>query len=770
MVDAEGNQLAELHGEQDRDPVALEQIPQVVRDAVIAVEDARFYEHVGVDARAIARALVVNTIEREILQGGSTITQQLVKNAITGDDQTVDRKLAEASLAIQLEADLTKDEILEAYLNTVYFGNGSYGIGAAARRYFGIDVSQLDLHQAALLAGMLRAPANFDPYDRPAQARGRRDLVLDLMSEQSLITEAEQEAAISQGLGVQPLPPDIDWVHPYAVDHALEELQRNPVFHVLGATASERAERLFGGGLRIQTTIQPQAQLAAQQAIDAILIAPASDPRAALVAVEPATGAITALVGGEDYTDPLDPVARFNLATDGRRQPGSSFKPVVLAAALEAGWSLDDVIPSPAQVSVPLAPGLPDWNVGNAGGQGYGELTLRTATALSVNTAFANLINDVGAEAVVDMAGRLGITSDLRPLQSIALGAQEVSPLEMATVTATIAAGGVRRDPGIIQSITDRDGVVIWERPVDDGEQVIDPEIAQAITLAMVEVVRSGTGVGADLGRPTAGKTGTSQDNADAWFTGFTPDLATAVWIGYPEGRVAMVPPRTRVIVQGGGWPAEVFARFGVQALADQVATPFANVDGELITVTVDLTRDCLPNPFTPRSVIGERGYVVGSEPTEVCAEPSGPPTVDVPVVEGLSADQARQALNEAGFTVFEKPQFDTSRPPGVVIAQSPSPGADQVLAETGFNATITISSADRTGTIVPDLLGRSIAVARETLEEQGFNVSVRLECPDGSIDCVGAAQSPGVVWQQSPEATQRVPVFSEVTLFAYPG
>ena len=232
---------------------------------------------------------------------------------------------------------------------------------------------------------------------------------------------------------------------------------------------------------------------------------------------------------------------------------------------------------------------------------------------------------------MVEMAGRLGITSDLRALQSIALGAQEVSPLEMATVTATFAAGGVRRDPRIIQSITDSDGVVIWERPVDDGEQVIDPGVAQAVTLAMVDVVRAGTGVGADLGRPTAGKTGTSQDNADAWFTGFTPDLAAAIWIGFPEGRVAMVPPRTRVIVQGGGWPSEIFARFGTQALADQVATPFPNVDGELITVTVDLSRDCLPNAFTPRSLIGERGYVVGSEPTEACTEPSGPPTVDVP-------------------------------------------------------------------------------------------------------------------------------------------
>ncbi|HUG86366.1 MAG TPA: transglycosylase domain-containing protein, partial [Euzebya sp.] len=752
----DGTVLAELHAEQDRDLVPLTAIPAVVREAVVAVEDARFYDHGGVDGRAIARAVVTNLVEGDIRQGGSTITQQLVKNAIVGDEESLDRKLAEASIALQLESQMTKDEILEQYLNTVYFGNGAYGVGAAARRYFDLEVSELRLHHAALLAGMLRAPAHYDPHVEPGAATTRRNLVLRLMAEQSMVTSEESAQAAAAPLDVVPRSASQDWLHAYAVDHALDRLQHDPVFHVLGATPAERAVRLFGGGLRIETTIDPASQRQAEGAVAATLV-DAADPRAALVAIDPSNGHIRALVGGRDYHDPVDPVARFNLATDGRRQPGSAFKVLVLAAALEAGWSLQDTLPAPATITLEGALGSADWTVGNAGQQGYGDLTLRTATALSVNVVYAQLVTDIGPQAVIDLARRAGITSPLQPLGSIALGAQEVSPLEMATVTATFAAGGVHHDPTIIRRIIDRDGVVIWEHPDGQGTQVIDATTTGQVTLALQDVITSGTGMGAALGRPTAGKTGTSQDNADAWFTGYTPDLAVAVWVGFPEGRIAMTPPRTRIEVQGSSWPAEIFARFGTAALRDQVATPFSLPGQELVTVQVDLTRDCLPNPYTPRDLIGERGYVAGTEPTEVCAQPDGPPTVDVPPVVGMRVEQAREALHAAGFTVLERPQYATEVP-GTVLTQSPPAGAGQLLAETGFLATVTVASADRTGTIVPDVVGRTVDVARQTLEADGFGVEVRLVCPDGGTVCADPQARPGVVWQQTPEAAQRVP------------
>lgn len=605
------------------------------------------------------------------------------------------------------------------------------------------------------------------PLANPDAARDRRDLVLGLMLEQDLVDAAA--AGVARATPVEVVAPSTGdgWRHPYAVDHALDELQHDPVFHVLGATPAERATRLFGGGLTIETTIDPTAQVQAEQAVAATLVDP-DDPRAALVAIDPRSGQVRALVGGRDHDDPTDPVARFNLATDGRRQPGSAFKPLVLAAALEDGWSLEDVLPAPAALTLAGGEGGADWTVTNSGGQAYDDLTLRTATALSVNVVYAQLVDAVGAEAVVDMAGRAGTTSTLRPLGSIALGAQEVSPLEMATVTSTLAAGGVHRDPTIISRIIDRDGVVIWEHPQGQGTQAIDPAVAGQVTLALQDVVSSGTGVGAALGRPVAGKTGTSQDNADAWFTGFTPDLAVAVWLGFPEGRIPMVPPRTRVEVQGGGWPAEIFARFATAALADVVATPFALAGDDLVTVQVDLTRDCLPNDYTPRGLIGERGYVAGTEPVEACAEPSGPPTADVPPVLGLHAEQAVQALNAEGFAVIEQPEFSAAVP-GTVLSQDPPSGAGQVLTGTGWVATITVASGDRTGTVVPDVLGRSVDVARQTLEAAGYAVEVRLSCPHGTTTCTGSVDRPGVVWQQAPDVGARVPLHSRTVVWAYP-
>jgi 1A family penicillin-binding protein len=769
VLAADGRALAELHAEQDRDVVPLERIPQVLRDAVLAVEDRRFYDHAGVDARAIARAVRENAEAGRITQGGSTLTQQLANNALTGGEQTLERKLQEASIALQLEREFSKDEILEQYLNTVYFGGGAYGVQTAAQRYFGVDVSRLTLPQAALLAALLKAPSTYDPHGAPERAQERRDLVLSLMAAQGRVSGAEAAAARAADLGVQPAPTPGRHRAPYFVAHVLELLQHDPEFAVLGADPVARADRIFRGGLRIETSLDPTWQRAAEQSVRAG-VDTAGGLRAALVALDPATGAIRAMVGGADYYDPADPSARFNLATKAHRQPGSTFKELVLAAALAQGRSLDETLPAPESITIPPAPPAEPqaWEVGNYGGADFGELTLRDATAFSVNVVYAQLMEQVGPEAVARLAEAAGVRRPLPRLRSLALGAVEVTPLELAAVQATLASGGIYREPAAIERIVAADGEVLWERPEPEGERVMDEAVAWLTTTALADVIAYGTGERADLRRPMAGKTGTTQEGADAWFAGYTPDLAAAVWVGFPEGRIPMVPPRTAFPVEGGNVPSEVFARFGLEALADVPAHDFAVPEIALTHVRVDTTRNCLPNPYTPPELVDERAYLTGTEPTELCTEPTGPPTTDVPDVRGLPLDVAVRTLEGAGFTVEEREEFSVQLPPGFVVRQDPAPGAAQQL-ERGFVVTVHVSVANRRPVDVPDVLNLPLDRAREVLEEAGFVVEVRLGCPDGTATCTGARQRPGSVWEQSPDTGQRAPRHSVVVLSAYP-
>jgi penicillin-binding protein 1A len=766
IVAADGSPLAELHAEQDRDVVPLDRIPQALRDAVVAVEDVRFYDHGGVDARAIARAVVENARVGRVTQGGSTITQQLAKNAVVGDDQTLERKLAEASVALQLEAQFSKDEILEHYLNTVYFGHGTYGAQTASRRYFGVGVEALSVPQAALLAALLAAPSRYDPYEEPVAAKSRRDVVLGLMHTHGMLSDDDAAQARAAPLGVV-APTDTDrWRAPYFVDHVLDALQHDPAFAALGLDPAARGSQLFGGGLRVETTLDPGWQAAAERAVADTLTA-ADDPRAALVAIDPATGGIRALVGGRDYYDATDPSARFNLATDGRRQPGSAFKPLILAAALAQGRSLDEVFPGGAEVTIGVPGAQEPWHVTNYEGRDLGELTLRDATTWSVNVVYARLIEQVGPEAVAALAEAAGVRRPLQPLLSLALGAQEVSALELATVQATLASGGVYRPPTAVTRITAPDGAVLYERGTPAGERVMDEAVAWLTTTALQEVVTRGTGIRADIRRPVAGKTGTSQAAADAWFAGYTPDLAAAVWIGFPDAAVPMLPPRTRIPVEGGNWPSELFARFGLRALAEVPANDFAVPEVALTTVRVDVTRNCLPNPYTPPDVVADRDYLAGTEPTEICREPTGPPTTDVPSVLGLPLDAAVRLLGGAGFTVDERAEFSVRLPPGYVVRQSPEPGAGQTLGG-GYVVTVHVSSADRRPVDVPDVTGLPLAAARTALEAAGFVVEAAAACPEESPACAGADVA-GTVWRQAPPAGTAAPVHSVVALAVYP-
>ena len=764
ILAADGSVLADLHAEQDRDVVPLAQIPQLLRDAVIAVEDRRFYDHGGVDGKAIARAIVENTRSGRIRQGGSTITQQLAKNAVVGSDPTLERKLEEAGVALQLERQFSKDEILEQYLNTVYFGNGAYGVQTAAQRYFGVDVDRLSLGEAALLAALLKAPATYDPYRHPEAARRRRNTVLRLMLEQELATPRAVEQARRADVVLEPISTAADWRAPYYVDHVLDELQHDPQFAVLGDTPSARANMLFRGGVTVETALDPVWQDAAEDAVAATLTE-RDDPRAAVAAVDPVTGGIRALVGGRDYDDPLDAFAKFNLATDGHRQPGSTFKEVVLATAIEQGHSLDEVFEAGPRIVIGPRPGEPQpYAVSNYDRRGYGELTLRDATAYSVNVVYAQLISLVGPDAVVAMARDLGIRTALQPLRSLALGAQEVSPLEMASVQATLAAGGVYRRPTSVVRIVAADGTVLYQRGAARGKQVIDRAVAYLTTDALRGVVQYGTGERADLQRPMAGKTGTTQRGADAWFVGYTPALAAAVWIGFPQGAVAMEPPRTRIRVEGGNWPAEIFARFGSRALAEVPAEDFRRPGLDLVTVRVDTSRNCLPNPYTPPQVVAERSYLDGTQPTETCTEPTGPPTTDVPSVVGLPLHAATRLLTDAGFTVIRRATTDETLPPGYVVRQSPEAGASQQL-QGGYRVRIWVSTSDRATAIVPDVLDRDVVDAQNILEDAGFAVTTVSECPDPS----GAGGTPGKVWRQDPFPNDQVRAHSQIRLWAWP-
>jgi len=714
VVDADGGRLAELVGDGQGHPITLDEVAPVLIDAVIAVEDMRYRSHDGIDVRALARALVRNVRGGRIVEGGSTITQQLAKNTATGPARTIERKVTEAGIAWQLEQELSKDEILARYLNSAYFGNGAHGIESAAREYFGVHAHELRLPQAALLAGMLRSPARYDPRRHRAAARDRRDLVLRLMRDQDRISDADARAAMDRPVEVG-APRRRSWKAAYFVDHVLDELQHHPDFAFLGDTPELRARRVFAGDLRIETTLDPTWQDAAEDAIDGTL-SRRRDPDGALVAIDPATGGIRALVGGRDYFGDGD-VARFNLATDARRQPGSTFKAVVLAAALRAGHTLDEAFAAPGQIRLaPVAGESTPWTVHNHGGTAFGRIDLATATTWSVNVVYAQLIDDIGARRVAKMARALGVRSKLRPFRSLALGAQEVTVLDMASVQATLAAGGLYRPPFAIERVTGGE-TVLYERRPRRGERVLGQPVALQVTAALRDVVRSGTGARADARRPLAGKTGTTQDGADAWFTGYTPDMAAATWIGFHDGRIPMVPPRTRTTVEGGTWPAEMFARFTLQALEDVPANDF---------------------------------------------------TVRIPDVTSGSLDRARDRLDRAGFDVEVVERYSPSLPPGLVVEQRPTPGR-QVSLPPGYRVTVTVTSTTPETVTVPDVLGIDVTDAADQIRAVGLVPRISHGCPGGSPTCTGAVERGGEVWEHVPTAGGVVESGDHVLLHAFP-
>ncbi|MFH1149071.1 MAG: PBP1A family penicillin-binding protein [Actinomycetota bacterium] len=730
---ADGTLLCELYGDQNREIISLQEMPESFRNAVIATEDRDFYGHRGVDWKGVIRALWANVVQGTVVEGGSTITQQYVKNAYVGPKRTLWRKIQEAHLAYQLEQKYSKNKILEMYLNDAYFGNGCYGVFTAARRYFGKTPAELTLAQSAMLTGVLAAPSYYDPYSRPQEVQEKRNNVLRKMHNAGYINRTEMDAALNTPMDVAPKNQVyVTRRAPYFCDYITALVRRK-----------YGDQQAFRGGLRIYTTIDLRLQDLAENVI-ARSTEQGEGPDAAMVCIDPRTGYIKAMVGGKDYA-----TSQFNVAADGHRQAGSSFKTFVLVRALA-----DKVSPNQTyDASSPRTIQLPDggvWKVSNYEGHGSGTTSVRNATIHSINVVFAQLIMDVGPSRVAEMAKQMGITSFVDPNPAIALGGLTVgvNPLEMASAYGTLANNGSHALPRSISKITDANGNL-----VDEGKpevnQVIDPEVATEANSILQSVVSGGTGVGAQIGRPQAGKTGTAEDYADAWFVGYTPDLVTAVWVGYPQGRISMGH------MTGGSLPASIWARFMGPALEDTPETAFVrgesgsdSTQSEDITVTVCDVSGMLAGPNCPTT--HSRTFKRGEEPQGYCNVHTQQQTRTVPSVVGMSSSSALSALSSAGYsgTVVNQTSGEEA---GTVISQTPAAGT--TLAA-GGSVTIYVSTGVPEGT-VPGVVGMAEAAAKTRIAAAGFAASASY-APGGSA---------GTVIGQSPGAGAKMPLGSTVSI-----
>ena len=545
---ANGSLIGVLPAVENRTAVSRGEISPWMPKATVAIEDRRFYHHGGIDPLGILRALLADVSAGRLVQGGSTITQELVRNLYLSREKTLQRKVVEACLAVKLARVWSKDRILTAYLNDVYYGNHAYGIEAAAETYFSVPASRLSLAQAAVLAGLPQAPSYYDPLHNPAAALGRRDEVLAALRRSGDIGQARYAAAVrDRRLHLRPSPAYASR-EPYFVGYVENLLEQ-----AYGA-ATVRA-----GGLKIHTTIRPRLQRAAVHALSQVVYE-RHDPAGAIVSIDPASGAIRAMAAAT----PATPGNEFNLATTAERQAGSTFKPIVLAAAVEQGmnpWAT-------RYLSAPFYFAPLHWRVRTYDGAYAGPETVAAATIHSDNTVYARLALDVGSDAIVAMAQKLGVQTQLQPSPSLALGTGAVTPLDMASVYATLAAGGVYSKPLAITRVTFPDAKVDtqWGRP--QRARVVPNWVAATVTRVLEENMLHGTGVGAHVpGHIDAGKTGTTDDDADAWFCGYTPGLEATVWIGYPRAEIPMLDVHGAA-VSGPTLPATAWRLFMERALA----------------------------------------------------------------------------------------------------------------------------------------------------------------------------------------------------------
>jgi penicillin-binding protein 1A len=549
---ADGSVLGAIPAERNRQPVTLDQTSPWVSEATVAVEDRRFYQHGGLDYEGIVRAAVKNLESGHVVEGGSTITQQLVRNLLPiGREQELDRKIKEACLARKLEQEHTKDWILAAYLNQVYFGNHAYGIEAAAQTYFSKHAKDLNLVQAALIAGLPQAPSVYDPFERPAEATRRRAEVLKAMLEAHYVGEAQYEKALAAPLKLKAGRIYTRIREPFFFSYVREQL-----------IAKYGANTVRGGGLKVYTTIVPRFQRLALQSMRETLNYP-TDPASAIVSINPQNGAIramTAAIPGKKET-------QFNLAAQGRRQAGSSFKTFVLTEAIREGINPDSTMYLSAPFHWQPDPFSEPWDVQTYSNTYSGPIDVTHATLQSDNTVFARLTLDIGPEKVVALAHKMGIKTKLEPVASVGLGSNSVGVLEMASAYATIAARGVHSEPMAIRKVVLPNGKVDagagWGRP--KRKRVFSDGVAYEVARILKMNVQAGTGTGANPGFVAGGKTGTTDDFGDAWFAGITTNASTVVWVGYPNAKIPMTNVHG-IRVAGGTFPATIWRLFMMPA------------------------------------------------------------------------------------------------------------------------------------------------------------------------------------------------------------
>ena len=565
---ADGSLLGSIPAERNREPVSLRAVSPWMRKATVAIEDRRFYSHGGVDYVGITRALWEDLTAGKIVQGGSTLTQQLVRNLYISRERTLQRKLKEACLAIKLSRHWPKSRILQEWLNQVYFGNHAYGVEAAAQTYFSRPARDLTLLEAAVLAGLPQAPSVYDPFHDARATLARRDEVLRALLVNGDIGYARYQQAIAdRSLHLRPGRLYTRIREPYFFGYVRDEL-----IQAYGVNT------VRSGGLSVYTTIDPRFQRLARRAIVRTLYG-RDDPASAVVAINPANGAIRAMTS----VTPGRARSQFNLAAQARRQAGSTFKTFTLTTAISEGMNPDSTYYTSAPFTYQPDSSAPPWNVTTYDHTYAGTISVHSATLRSDNTVYAQLTLDAGPERVAEMARRLGVRSPLRPVPSIGLGSNAVSPLDMASAYATLAAGGIYSEPMAIRKVVLSDG----KEDVDAGwgkahrKRVVPQAVAAEVTSILEDNMRSGTGVGAYFGRPAAGKTGTTDDYTDAWFCGYTPDLAAAVWIGYPAGEIPMTSVHG-ITVSGPTFPADVWHLFMQSALWYSPAKDFPEAQGEL--------------------------------------------------------------------------------------------------------------------------------------------------------------------------------------------
>ena len=592
LYDCYGQPLATFYAE-NRQPIPLKDVPLFMRHAVIATEDAGFYRHGGISFRGIIRAAWRDLTHGRVVEGASTITQQLARNVYLTPHRSIWRKLAEAFYAVKLELRLSKTEILTGYLNQVYFGEGAYGVQTASRAYFNRDPGELNQAEQAMMAGLLQAPERYSPWHRPDLARARMEQVLDRMVACGYLDRAAKPGVMAM---------------PWRLCRPTPRIRKAPYFTAyirdfLAELLPQGMGGVYTAGLKVQTTLDPAMQAEAEKALARINQYGADGPQGCLVAIDPSTGAIRAMVGGKNYND-----SQFNRVTQAHRQPGSAFKPIVYADALEHGYTLvmrrdptpryfylgqESYRPVDAARHVGLATGL----------------SLREALSTSCNVVAVALGSELGPASIVDFAHKLGLESNLRPYLSLPLGTSEVTPLEMAAVYVCFANGGLRVPPFGVVSVRDSRGRLLY-RAHGPGGRAIKQTTAFLLTQALGDVFGpGGTAAGYNPGRPAAGKTGTSDGNRDAWFAGYTPDLAAVVQIGYDQGARPL--PGS-----GGALAAPIWSQFIRSALHGRAAKSFA-IPPEIIKASICGETGDLAGSGCPAR---DEYFVTGTEPTVLCS------------------------------------------------------------------------------------------------------------------------------------------------------